>query len=152
MKESMHLSSFSPPSVPLSSPCRHTLKGCFYGNVKNKLTNRKLRQFLKLDTFPFPPQIRDLKLYSCMPTWFTWRTPSWGSDFLSFTCSISVTITHSLSWCGLLWFQVETLHTMHTVPSTVGPCYFLMDTVVTQIVNSCEITYFLCNQFDFIVF
>lgn len=65
---------------------------------------------------------------------------------------ISVTITHWLSWWGLLCFQVKTLRTMHTVPSTVGPPCFLMDTVAAGIVNGCENIYFLCNQFEFIVF
>lgn len=41
---------------------------------------------------------------------------------------------------------------MHTVPSTVGPPCFLMDTVAAQIGNGCENTYFLCNQFEFIIF
>lgn len=58
---------------------------------------------------------------------------------------ISVTITQWLSWCGLLCFQVETLHTMHTAPNTVGPHCLLMDTVVAQIVNGCENRYFLFN-------
>lgn len=58
-----HICGCSAFPVPLFSPCTPTQKGCFYDNVKSKLTNKKLRQFLNLSMLPLT-SIRDAKHYS----------------------------------------------------------------------------------------